>query len=395
MNKSPLWLWVGVRMTLLAVTAVITILCIMTAYYWLADARIEQAMASQDRAAFNAALSDVEGNRDVLWKIIEKYHDINEFLPGFTDNSDLWALLSFVIAVLPITIVLGFLLSRPLTAHFSRFAEAARKVATGDLSVRVAQHGHEPSEIQVLCTDFNAMVEKLGVYEREVRESSSNLAHELRTPLNAALGRIQGMLDDVFPLSADQLVLVQSQLNNLNNLVGDLHLLSLAQAGQLHLKVSEFCVSTLIEERLAWFAPQFEKASMTVTTSFRQPLRLTGDYGRVGQLINILIENSIKYASYGKELTVTADCDNGQVCVEFLDRGQGVEEQDLRNMFVRFWRAEQSRSRVSGGGGLGLSIAEVICEAHRGMICAQRRDGGGLAVRVTLPLAPAPDLQLI
>lgn len=393
MNRSPLWLWVGTRMTLLAVTAVVTIICIMTAYYWFADAKIEQAMAVEDRAAFNAALADVEGNRDVLWKIIEKYHDINEFLPGFADNSDLWALLSFVIAVLPITIVLGFLLSRPLTAHFSRFAEAARKVATGDLKVRVAQHRHEPSEIQTLCTDFNAMVEKLGVYEREVRESSSNLAHELRTPLNAALGRVQGMLDEVFPLSPDQLMLVQSQLNNLNALVGDLHLLSLAQAGQLHLKVSEFCVSALIEERLAWFAPQFEKADMAVTTSLRQPLCLRGDYGRIGQLINILIENAIKYASQGKELTVTTYREDDHVCLEFLDRGQAVEEQDLRNMFVRFWRAEQSRSRGSGGGGLGLSIAEVICDAHHGEIGADLRAGGGLAVKIILPLTVALDVQ--
>jgi signal transduction histidine kinase len=180
--------------------------------------------------------------------------------------------------------------------------------------------------------------------------------------------------------------LVQNQLYNLNTLVGDLHLLSLAHAGQLPLHISRFSPARLVEERLAWFAPQFEAAGMQLHTALADDVVIEADPARVGQLINILIENALKYASDGRELSVAVRQAKGCVQLEFLDRGQAVEQKDLGNMFVRFWRAEQSRARVSGGGGLGLSIAQAICEAHGGRITAQRRSEGGLALQVTLPM---------
>ncbi|NIF18185.1 HAMP domain-containing protein [Pantoea sp. Cy-639] len=373
-------------MTLLAVGAVLSIVACMYLYYWISDYRVQASMTPEDRAQYLSALADVEHNQAALWQLLERYYDIEDFLPGFGDNTDWLALYSFVILVIPVVIIVGLLLSRPLSRQFRKIAQAARRVADGDLEVRVLQYPGQPAEMQRLCGDFNQMVERLSLYEREVAQSSSNLAHELRTPLNAALGRVQGMLDDVFPLSPEQLRLVQGQLNNLNTLVGDLHLLSLAHAGQLPLHVTGFSLARLVEERLDWFAPQFEAAGMRVTPLLPDTLVLEADRSRLGQLINILIENAIKYASEGRTLDVTAWREGDWLQLEFRDRGQAIAQKDLGNMFVRFWRAEQSRARVTGGGGLGLSIAQAICEAHGGSIGARRRDEGGLALRVTLPL---------
>lgn len=386
MRKRPLWLWVGLRMTLLAVGAVITITVCMYLYFWISDYLVLQSMRPEDRAALVAGLADVPRNESRLWQLLQTYYDIHDFLPGPGNSIDWLVLYGFVIVIIPFTLMVGLYLSRPLSRQFRQIAVGARRVAEGDLSVRVSQHPRQPKEMQRLCTDFNKLVERLALYESEVAESSSNLAHELRTPLNAALGRVQGMLDEVFPLCPEQLRLVQNKLYNLNTLVGDLHLLSLAHAGQLPLHISLFSPARLVEERLAWFAPQFEAARMQLHTALADDVVIEADPARIGQLINILIENALKYASDGRELSVAVRQAKDCVQLEFLDRGQAVEQKDLGNMFVRFWRAEQSRARVSGGGGLGLSIAQAICEAHGGRISAQRRAEGGLALQVTLPL---------
>ncbi|MDH2076833.1 sensor histidine kinase [Pseudomonas atacamensis] len=386
----PLWLWVGLRMSLLAVGSVVLITGCMYIYYWFRDYLVQESMTAADRAEFAYLLEDVPNHHAQLWDILEKYYDINDFLPGMYDNSDWWALFTFVAMVSPLAVALGLWVSKPLANQFTIFAHAARRVAEGDLSARVAERKHQPKEMQLLCADFSQMVERLERYDQEVRESSSNLAHELRTPLNAALGRIQGIFDDVFPMNEAQLLMVQSQLFNLNALVGDLHFLSLAQAGRLRIDSTRFSLSELVEERLAWFSPQFQKAHVDVKKCLQDDAVIYADRSRLGQLINILTENAIRYGCDGKELEVAVYREDDGVVMEFRDRGQAVDERDLRNMFTRFWRAEQSRARIHGGGGLGLSIAKAICDAHGGHIDADRRKEGGLVLRVSLPVQSLP-----
>ncbi|HHM8493243.1 TPA: sensor histidine kinase [Pseudomonas aeruginosa] len=386
--KRPLWLWVGIRMSLLAIGAICLITYGMYLYYLFGEQRVMESMSVSDRAEYLYLIKSPEENNDSLWALLKKYYPIQNIAPGLDDNDDWWALFSLVMATIPLVLALGFVLSRPLSRQFSQFAVVARKIAKGDLSARIENRLEQPAEIQQFATDFNNMGEKLQQYEREVRESSAVLAHELRTPLNAALGRIQGMLDEVFPIGEQQLRLVEAQLLNLNSLVSDLHFLSLAQSGTLRLDIREFDLNRLVEERITWFLPQLEKASIAVSFTPVSKTLIEADSNRIGQMINILIENSIKYAAEGGELAVRLYRSGPIVHLEFNDRGLGVDETELKSMFGRFWRAEQSRARVSGGSGLGLSIAEAIAYAHSGEISATRRAEGGLSVRVSLPIRP-------
>lgn len=102
-------------------------------------------------------------------------------------------------------------------------------------------------------------------------------------------------------------------------------------------------------------------------------------------MISILIENALRYAAAGKALSLRVRANEKAVTIDVQDRGPGIAEDDLPRVFDRFWRAEHSRGRHSGGSGLGLSIADVVVEAHGGSIVARNRDGGGLVVTLTLP----------
>jgi signal transduction histidine kinase len=238
-----------------------------------------------------------------------------------------------------------------------------------------------------LALDFNEMTLRLERNEREVRDSSAILAHELRTPLNAAMGRLQGMIDGVFPADPEQLQRVLGRLDLLHRLVDDMHLLSLARAGRLVLNKNRFQLGELIGECLSWVAPQIERCAVRVRRQLTLALVVEADRDRLGQVFSILIDNTLRYAADGGRLNIHVSSDTDRVTIDFSDRGPGIDPEHLPRMFDRFWRAEHSRARHSGGSGLGLSIASAICSTHGGSITAMNRKGGGTTVRVTLPRA--------
>lgn len=348
------------------------------------DYSTTQQIPATIRPELEELRADPHHNEARLWELFQRYYDVRDFLPGIASRDWLW-LASFIMISIPVVILGGLLASRPLSRQFSDVARAARRVAQGDFSVRAPSVPGAPAEIIKLAKDFNRMTAKLEKYEREIRVSSAVLAHELRTPLNAAAGRVQGMLDEVFPSDPQQLMLVKGQLDQLSRLVGDLHLLSLARAGQLAMEKSLFSVSSLVSERLEWASPQLAVANVITQVDVGPELMLLADRDRLGQVLSILIDNLIRYAAQGQCLEIKVSQCESALHLIVADRGPGVEDDQLTRIFDRFWRAESSRARPLGGTGLGLSIASAICDAHGGSISAYNREGGGLAIRMSIP----------
>lgn len=383
--RAPLWWWVGLRMSALAVGAVITIAAGMWLYFQVDDQRLLRRMPVAERREFEQLRLHPGQNEARLWQLIQKHSPANRFLPGLA-NPDWIALFVMVCATVPVLVLLGLWTARPLSRQFTRIAEAARSVSHGEFATRVGVTAAAPQELTELANNFNDMTMRLQQYEREVRASSAVLAHELRTPLNAAMGRVQGMLDGVFPLQPAQLQAVHRQLEEINRLISDLYLVSLARAGQLVLEREEFPLRELLAERLGWAAPRLQQAAMVTAWPETTALLVYADRGRTGQLLSILIDNVLRYAAEGKVLEIGARRAGRLVEISVSDRGAGVGEDQLPNMLDRFWRAERSRARDCGGSGLGLAIAAAICQAHGGDLTCSNRQGGGLMVTARLPL---------
>ncbi|KAB7770193.1 two-component sensor histidine kinase [Xanthomonas maliensis] len=373
-------------MSALAVGTVLVIAFGMWCYFHLRDHLALERLPPAARVEIEHLREHPAGNEARLWELLQRYADLNTFLPGLA-NPDWWMLMAMVAVAVPVILLCGLLASRPLSRQFTQVAHAARRVSDGDFGARAQVVAGAPDELTGLAEDFNAMSGKLQRYERELRESSAMLAHELRTPLNAAMGRVQGMLDDVFPCEPAQLRLVHRQLEQINRLVGDLHLVSLARAGQLVLDTDSVDLRGLIDERLEWAGPGLQEAQMTVQISLQAGLDLRADRDRLGQVLSILIDNALRYASAGRALDIAARRDGAMVLVTVADRGPGVEPAQLSQLLDRFWRADSSRARHSGGSGLGLAIASAICQAHDGELRFVNRDGGGLQACVRIPAA--------
>lgn len=255
-----LWQWVGWRMGLIAGGAVVLMSLVMWFRFFMWDIEIQSKIPLAARVELEELFENPKGNEALLWSYMSTYYHFDDILPGIT-GTDWWTIALLLFASLPIIVMVGFWLLRPLSSRFIEIAQAAQKVAGGNLDVKLPIIATMPLEVQQLTSDFNSMTRRLQLYEQEVQESSAVLTHELRTPLNAAMGRVRGMLDEVFPANPEQLGLVLHQLEHLNLLVDDLLLLSLAQAGQLPLTKTTFTVKSLLDERINWFRPHLAAAA--------------------------------------------------------------------------------------------------------------------------------------
>lgn len=386
-RHTRLWLWVGLRMSALAACTVVAIAFGMWLYFNIQDAMILRELPPDVQEEVALLREHPRENQARLWALIERHYAIEQFLPGLA-NPDWWMLAALVTAALPLILLCGLLASRPLSHQFTHVARAAHRVSDGDFSARADVVAGAPHEIAGLAADFNLMATRLQQYERELRESSAMLAHELRTPLNAAMGRVQGMLDEVFPRDEEQLRLVHRQLEQINRLVGDLHLVSLARAGRLALERDAFDLDDLVVERLEWAGPSLRDAGMTASRWVPPHTRISADRDRIGQVLSALIDNAVRYAAAGGQLEIVTEFTPEALELHVRDRGPGVDATDLPQMVDRFWRAEHSRARHSGGSGLGLAVAAAICEAHGGALMLANRQHGGLSAKVRLPRLP-------
>lgn len=384
LQQQTLWRWICVRILALAIGSVVVIAVCMWLRFAVQSLWNLHRMPPALRDEFTLLRTHPETNPARFHEIVDTWWGIRYSDPSIASAD--WLTVGILVGVMiPFIVLLGLRAARPLSLQFSRLAAAARVVSAGDFSARVAQVDNAPLEMARFTQDFNAMMQQLARYDRELRASHVAMAHELRSPLTAAIGRLQGMMDGVFTPEPRQLAMVMKQLQLLSRLTDELHLLSLADAGQLTLSKTRTDLTALLRERVAWLGPQAQTAGMTLSVTSGAPCPCLADPVRLGQVITIVLENALRYAAEGGEVTVSAQATPEGARMVFRDRGPGVPADFLPVMFERFTRGETSRARHSGGSGLGLSIARGICEAHGGTIHAAPGETGGLVITVTLP----------
>lgn len=386
-KKPTLWHWICTRLLSLAIGSTVAIIATLWLRYYLPTAWLADKIPPAEKAELAALIENPHANVSRYHELIDKWYGVEYSDPTF-DPSD-WILVLLLIVTATLVIIYVTLRAvRPVSMHITHLAQVARSVSEGDFGTKVEGPIPVPAELNGLTEDLNLMSAQLARYDRELRASHVALAHELRSPLTAAIGRLQGMIDGIFPPSLDQHALVMRQLQHLNHLVDDLHLLSLAHAEQLHLNFQELAIDDVIKEKVAWIKPRLIEMDVNVSIAGESTILCTADHFRIGQVILILLDNALRYAAEGKKIEITCFTTKTDVCFDVKDYGHGVADEYLSEMFVRFSRAESSRSRNSGGSGLGLSIAEAICHAHHGLIAVRKHDAGGLIFSVSLPKVP-------
>jgi signal transduction histidine kinase len=280
------------------------------------------------------------------------------------------SIITAIIIASLIALILGAILFLQITAPLRDLKKASVAIAGGDLSQRVTIHSRD--ELGELGQAFNHMAESLADAETQRQRLVADVAHELRTPLAAIQATAEGMLDGVLPLDEEQVVSIHTETLLLNRLIGDLRLLSLAEAGQLKLERQEIDLGALVAQIVERSKPQAMHKGVTLGAEVQNDLPpVWVDSDRITQVLNNLIGNALRYTPEDGEITIEVASAAGltdTLRVSVTDTGPGIDLEDLPFVFDRFYRSDKSRSRASGGSGLGLAIVKQLVEAHGGKV---------------------------
>lgn len=286
-----------------------------------------------------------------------------------------------------LSLVLGVLVSRLLTAPLARLTRAAQAVAAGDLSQRVATQQAEGDEIAALATAFDEMTASLATAEAARKNMLADVSHELRTPLTVIQGDLQAMLDGVYPLDMAQVSSLYDETRLLTRLVEDLHDLALADAGQLRLERDVVDLAALAQAAAAQFSPVAEAAGVTLEALADAVPPVMGDADRLAQVLRNLLSNALRHTPAGGRITLRVARTADQVQIQVADTGTGIAAEDLPHVFDRFYRGEPGQARRGRGAGLGLAITQQLVLAHGGQITVASVAGQGTTFKVMLPAA--------
>jgi signal transduction histidine kinase len=284
-----------------------------------------------------------------------------------------------------LTLLVTWVATQRLLRPVQDLTRAAGEMARGNLDYRVPVTSRD--ELGRMAEAFNAMAGNLARLEALRRNMVSDIAHELRTPLTNIRCLVESVQDGLAEPIPETIDSIHEETMLLSRLVHDLQELALAEAGQLPLE--PVAVDAAIEIRSAVRLLAADRGADTPKVELDLPDLPAGhfDPARLRQVVRNLAENALTHTPPGGTVSVIARAADGAIQVSVTDTGAGVDPEDLPQIFERFYRADRSRARDSGGTGLGLTIVKKLVEAHGGRVWAESEPGQGSVFSFTIPLA--------
>jgi two-component system sensor histidine kinase BaeS len=287
-------------------------------------------------------------------------------------------------------LVLCVLLAAGLAAHFRRpirqLVAGARELESGRFDARLP--ASRSDELGALAEAFNHLAARLEAAEQARALWVADTSHELRTPLAVVRAQIEALQDGIRPTTPEQLAVMLRQILALTRLVDDLGALAQPEPGALSHDLQAVAVAPLVEDIAASFIDKAQRAGLQLDVG-QAPGRsvVWGDALRLRQVLFNIVENSVRYTAAGGRIELRLQTAADGLHILVADSAPGVPAALLDRLGARFFRVEPSRSRASGGAGLGLALCRRIVEGHGGRIEFAPSPLGGLQVEIVLPLA--------
>ncbi|MEV5447963.1 HAMP domain-containing sensor histidine kinase, partial [Streptomyces sp. NPDC052644] len=283
-----------------------------------------------------------------------------------------------LVATVLITVLVGRRLVRPLRA----LTDATRQPMDEPARVPVTTR----DEIGMLATALNDLAARREQTEALRRSMVSDVAHELRTPLTNMRSWLEAAQDGLAQLDTQLLTLLLDEALLLQHIIDDLRDLAAADAGDLRIHREPYFVADLLEQVVEAHRGAAEAAGVRLGTSVGADLEMAVDGARLRQIVGNIVANAVRHTPAGGSVVVRLKVRDDQLAIAVSDTGTGIAPADQAKIFDRFWRADDSRTRSTGGSGLGLSIARKLAEAHGGTIGVESVLGRGSTFTVRLPI---------
>ncbi|MFK7856144.1 MAG: ATP-binding protein [Granulosicoccus sp.] len=296
---------------------------------------------------------------------------------------------SFAIAsliMIALSAVLAALLSSRIVRPVLQLSGAVSRISQGKFSHRIDSDRQD--ELGDLSRDINQLAHTLEHSRTARREWIAELSHELRTPVAILQSEVEAIEDGVRPLDMQAINSLYVETLRLSHLINDLHVLSLSDVGALEYQMDSLNLLSVVEERCN--AVEALRSEQRISLKINAELTdysIKGDAQRLGQLLDNLLQNSLRYTDEGGQIEIELAQHDNKIYLSWHDSTPGLLDKQLPKLFEPLFRADESRNRTQGGSGLGLSIVQKIVLAHQGSIEASHSPLGGLAINIQFPKA--------
>ncbi|SER82799.1 sensor histidine kinase [Salipaludibacillus aurantiacus] len=263
----------------------------------------------------------------------------------------------------------------------------SKDVARGDFSRKIEVSNKD--EIGDLAASFNYMSTSLAEADQKKQEFLGNVSHELRTPLSYLKGYSEVLLDQQGkgePLNTKYIEKIQAEGNRMESLIHDLLDLARLEGDSYPMSLAPIPFAQLIEEAVERLDLLCRGQELEIRTDLDYSAIINGDEKRIEQVLVNLIENAVRYGKEGNYIDVLMETEGDEAVLKVIDYGEGIPADALKQLTERFYRIDKSRSRASGGTGLGLTIVKEIIKKHNGSLAFESEPGKGMTVTVKLPL---------
>ena len=335
--------------------------------------------------AFNRHMSGMSG----MMGMMGGNHGMGSLFQSFRDGV-YDALILSALAASAAALAVGMFITRQIIAPIRALSQASRRIAAGSYNERVTLTKENPDdldELGELAQDFNRMAENLEQTEALRRQLIGDVSHELRTPLTAIKGSMEALIDGVLPADPETFAQIYQEADRLQRLVNDLQELSRIEGGAFKLDLQPLLLADLLQTTTTRLSQQYAEKGVRLEIVLPADLpEIWADADRLSQVLFNLIGNALQYTPAGGQVDVAARRQGDEVHVSVQDTGIGIAAENLPHVFDRFFRADRSRSRGSGGSGIGLTIAKRLVEAHGGRIWVESPGlGKGSTFTIALP----------
>ncbi|PIE21750.1 MAG: two-component sensor histidine kinase, partial [Arachnia propionica] len=288
--------------------------------------------------------------------------------------------------------LVSYLVTVQIVRPVRRASQTALRLASGDLDERMVVKGSD--EIAMLADSMNVMAEDLQARIHQLEQLSqlerrfvSDVSHELRTPMTTikmAADLLYGERASFAPQAARTAELMSDEIDRFDELLADLLEISRFDAGAAVLTLERTDVVDLVAGEISAQNSFAAKLGTSIELQAESEVTARVDRRRIRRIVRNLLTNAIEHAE-GKPITVKVAAADDEVSIEVIDQGVGFDEEQAEHVFERFWRADPSRTRVVGGSGLGLSIAQEDARLHGGKILAEGQPDQGARFQVQFP----------
>ncbi len=304
-------------------------------------------------------------------------------------NDALMAIYRQIVLSVAISAVLAIFLTYVFTRYMLRpltiVTKGARQLSRGHFDIWLEVRSKD--EIGQLADTFNSLATDLKKYQQTRDTFVANVSHELRSPLTSMQGLVQGVIDGTIPEdeTLHYLNIVLDETKRLNKLITDMLELSKLNSGQFPLKTEEIDVNELIRRALITSESKIDVKNLMVEVEFEDEREIAiANKDRIIQVIQNIMDNAIKFADYGGRLHISTRSDASSVYVSINNTGEPIPRSDLPYLFDRFYKGDESHTRVKEGAGIGLSLVKRILEEHKQRIWVESDRIGGTTFTFTL-----------